>query len=238
MRRVRYSLLFISSVFFGAMFGGALLHFLGVSLLPATNVPVFDASPAEAMGREFGQTQGEAVHEDDFAGRILHRDSRQSAEASVSNSASDLLALPPALFLPLEQMQAWPELVSFEESLREQPIDSHWAPHMESRILDSLVESGVEVMQMQIHCRTTICRLEVSINIERMPDLGEHAPLEIMREMNSIAIGGWRVNTIESQTFGNLATPTFQGDPIRTTVAYFYYREWWGRMSQDSRTQE
>lgn len=56
-----------------------------------------------------------------------------------------------------------PELAEGEREFSAEPIDGTWAPSAEAKLLSTFAEiPGLELIDLQVHCRSTMCRLQMT----------------------------------------------------------------------------
>ncbi len=56
-----------------------------------------------------------------------------------------------------------PQLVDGEREFSAEPIDGAWAPGAEAKLLSTLAQvPGLELIDLQVHCRSTMCRLQLT----------------------------------------------------------------------------
>ncbi len=219
--RTKYKVAFVGGLFVGAVVSGVMWLWL-------------EHAPNHASNQAPDQVPDRRAFNDAFLGPAHQVEDEPSAmDRPVSDPhfddgpmSSNAPAPPPPFLLPIEDMQSWSMLDHFEQRLREQTIDGQWAQNMESRIYELLADIPIPMVQVQLHCRTTICRLEIGFDIDMAPELGEAYSSQILEPFSSlVAIGGWRIDSISFSTFGNFASPWSPGDSSRTLVAYFHSHE-------------
>lgn len=79
---------------------------------------------------------------------------------------SNLLSFVPTPALDLGH----PGYEPLKEKLRNEPVDPDWAPGIESQIYGGLSTVGFAFMSAEVHCRTTICQLNLLIDATRRAD--------------------------------------------------------------------
>src|SRR4029077_14428439 len=62
-------------------------------------------------------------------------------------------------FRPSAQLQFVEQRAQLYES---ENVDRDWAPRAEAEILEKVSQTGVQVLDLRVECRTSICRLELS----------------------------------------------------------------------------
>jgi hypothetical protein len=80
-----------------------------------------------------------------------------------------------------------PEFAEGEREFAAEPIDSTWAPGAEASLLSTFAQvPGLELVDLQVHCRSTMCRVQTTQSIDFSPDsprvppfkLGEHVDMK------------------------------------------------------------
>jgi hypothetical protein len=81
-----------------------------------------------------------------------------------------------------------------------EPVDPFWATGMEGRILERLAQAkGLQVVTMQVECRTSMCRVQLVEFAPKQRDPGAFADL-----VRGFGLDVWRVNGLVDQS----GTPT------------------------------
>jgi len=76
-------------------------------------------------------------------------------------------------FRPLAQLQLAEQRAQLYES---ENVDRDWAPGAEAEILEKVSQTGVQVLDLRVECRTSICRLEL---LERANERSISMPIAI-----------------------------------------------------------
>lgn len=76
-------------------------------------------------------------------------------------------------FRPLAQQQLAEQVAQLYES---ENVDRDWAPRTEAEILEKVSQTGVQVLDLRVECRTSICRLEL---LERANQRSVSMPIAI-----------------------------------------------------------
>jgi hypothetical protein len=143
----------------------------------------------------------------------------ESASAPATDDAPVLSDQPPAdpveppALLPDQAAPTWtaqkgqslralqdPGLARIERAFAVEPVDPVWAAGMERHILEQLAQAkGLQVVTMQVECRTSMCRVQLVEPPSKPRDVG--AFHDIVRDFG---LDVWRVNSIVDQN----GTPT------------------------------
>ena len=64
-----------------------------------------------------------------------------------------------------------PNQAARDRRFQAEPVDTEWAPGAEAEILRKLAEApGLRVTTMRVECRTTLCRLEITLPADTPDD--------------------------------------------------------------------
>lgn len=96
-----------------------------------------------------------------------------------------------------------PELTSIEKAFATEPVDPLWAPGVERNILGQLAQANLQLVTMQVECRTSMCRVQLMEPPSKSPDMAAFRDL-----VRGFGLDVWRM-----QNLGNQSGAT-------TTVAY------------------
>jgi hypothetical protein len=90
-------------------------------------------------------------------------------------------------------------LASVEQAFAAEPIDPLWATGMEGSILGQLAQANLQLVTMQVECRTSMCRVQLVEGPSKRTDPGTFH--DLVRDMG---LDVWRVNGFVDQN----GTPT------------------------------
>ena len=76
-------------------------------------------------------------------------------------------------YRPLAQLQLAEQRAQLYES---ENVDRDWAPRAEAEILEKVSQTGVQVLDLRVQCRTTICRLDL---LERANERSISMPIAV-----------------------------------------------------------
>jgi hypothetical protein len=96
-----------------------------------------------------------------------------------------------------------PGLASIEKAFATEAVDPLWATGMERNILDQLAQANLQLVTMQVECRTSMCRVQLVEPPSKSPDMATFRDL-----VRGFGLDVWRM-----QGMGNQSGAT-------TTVAY------------------
>jgi hypothetical protein len=97
-----------------------------------------------------------------------------------------------------------PGMAGIEQAFAAERVDPLWATGMERNILDQLAQAkGLQVVTMQVECRTSMCRVQLMERPSKSPDMAAFRDL-----VRGFGLDVWRM-----QNLGNQSGAT-------TTVAY------------------
>ena len=130
--------------------------------------------------------------------------------AAISNSQVEPPVLLPdrVTLRPMEQKAQSaralqdPELTSIEIAFAAEPVDPLWATGVERSILGQLAQANLQLVTMQVECRTSMCRVQLMEPPSKSPDMAA------FRDLVRFGLDVWRM-----QNLGNQSGAT-------TTVAY------------------
>ena len=131
--------------------------------------------------------------------------------AAISNSQVEPPVLLPdrVTLTPMEQKAQSaralqdPELTSIEIAFAAEPVDPLWATGVERSILGQLAQANLQLVTMQVECRTSMCRVQLVEPPSKSPDMRAFQDL-----VRGFGLDVWRMEGSRNQ---NGAT---------TTVAY------------------
>jgi hypothetical protein len=138
-----------------------------------------------------------------------------NAPALSDEPAADDPAEPPVLLpdqvalTPMEQKAQSaralidPGLASIEKAFAAEAVDPLWATGVERNILDQLAQANLQLVTMQVECRTSMCRVQLMERPSKSPDMNAFQDL----------VRGFGLDVWGMQNLGNQSGAT-------TTVAY------------------
>jgi hypothetical protein len=133
-----------------------------------------------------------------------------SDEPAADDPAEPPVLLPDQVALtPMEQKAqsaralVEPGMAGIEQAFAAERVDPLWATGMERNILDQLAQSKLQLVTMQVECRTAMCRVQLVEPPSKRPDMNAFRDL-----VRGFGLDVWRM-----QGFGNQSGAT-------TTVAY------------------
>jgi hypothetical protein len=133
-----------------------------------------------------------------------------SDEPVASDPAETPVLLPDQVALtPMEQKAQSaralqdPGLVSIEKAFAAEAVDPLWAAGAERNILDQIAQANLQLVTMQVECRTSMCRVQLMERPSKSPDMAAFQDL-----VRGFGLDVWRMNNL-----GNESGAT-------TTVAY------------------
>jgi hypothetical protein len=106
------------------------------------------------------------------------------------------------------QFLANPELAGMEQAFAAERVDALWATGMEGNILGQIAQANLQLVTMQVECRTSMCRVQLMERPSKTPDMTAFRDL-----VRGFGLDVWRM-----QNLGNQSGAT-------TTVAYLARRE-------------
>jgi hypothetical protein len=96
-----------------------------------------------------------------------------------------------------------PDLVSIELAFAAERVDPTWATGIERNILNQIAQANLQLVTMQVECRTSMCRVQLMEPPSKTPDMAAFRDL-----VRGFGLDVWRM-----QNLGNESGAT-------TTVAY------------------
>jgi hypothetical protein len=106
------------------------------------------------------------------------------------------------------QFLANPELAGMEQAFAAERVHPLWATGMEGNILGQIAQANLQLVTMQVECRTSMCRVQLVEGPSKRTDPGTFHDL-----VRDLGLDVWRVNGLVDQN----GTPTL--------VAYLARRE-------------
>jgi hypothetical protein len=106
------------------------------------------------------------------------------------------------------QFLANPGLAGMEQAFAAERVDPLWATGMEGNILGHIAQANLQLVTMQVECRTSMCRVQLMERPSKSPDMAAFRDL-----VRGFGLDVWRMNNL-----GNQSGAT-------TTVAYLARRE-------------
>jgi hypothetical protein len=138
-----------------------------------------------------------------------------SAEPAANDSVEAPVLLPDQVALsPMAQKALSaqslrePGLTAIEQAFAAERVDPLWATEMEGNILGQLAQANLQLVTMQVECRTSMCRVQLMESPSKNPDMNAFRDL-----VRGFGLDVWRMNNLGNQS-GAL-----------TTVAYLARRE-------------
>jgi hypothetical protein len=106
------------------------------------------------------------------------------------------------------QFLANPELAGMEQAFAAERVDPLWATGMEGNILGEIAQANLQLVTMQVECRTSMCRIQL------MERPSKRADMAAFRDMvRGFGLDVWRMENLGKQSGAT------------TTVAYLARRE-------------
>jgi hypothetical protein len=113
-----------------------------------------------------------------------------------------------------------PELAEGEREFSAEPVDSTWAPGAEANLLSAFAQMpGLELVDLQVHCRSTMCRVQLTQSIAFSPGSRREPPFKIGEEV------GMKPRWMMTVSAGAApARPPQVGDPplLLKSIAYLW----------------
>jgi hypothetical protein len=113
-----------------------------------------------------------------------------------------------------------PELAEGEREFAAEPIDGTWAPGAEASLLSTFAQvPGLELVDLQVHCRSTMCRVQLTQSIDFSPGSRREPPFKIGDEV------GMKPRWMMTVSDGAAPTrPPQIGDPplLLKSIAYLW----------------
>jgi hypothetical protein len=97
------------------------------------------------------------------------------------------------------QFLADPGLAGIEQAFAAERVDPLWATGMEGNILGQLAQANLQLVTMQVECRTSMCRVQLVEGPSKRTDPGTFHDL-----VRDLGLDVWRVNGLVDQN----GTPT------------------------------
>jgi hypothetical protein len=97
------------------------------------------------------------------------------------------------------QSLQYPGLAAIEQAFAAEPVDPLWATGVEGHILGQLAQANLQLVTMQVECRTSMCRVQLIERPSKRPDAGTFHDL-----VRDLGLDVWRVNGFVDQN----GTPT------------------------------
>jgi hypothetical protein len=105
-----------------------------------------------------------------------------------------------------------PGMAGIEQAFAAEQVDPPWATGMERNILDQLAQAkGLQVVTMQVECRTSMCRVQLIEPPSKPPNAGAFHDL-----VSDFGLDVWRVNRFVDQN----GTPTLVAHLARPGDCY------------------
>jgi len=106
------------------------------------------------------------------------------------------------------QFLADPGLAGMEQAFAAERVDPLWATGMEGTILGHIAQANLQLVTMQVECRTSMCRVQLMEHPSKSPDMAAFRDL-----VRGFGLDVWRMNNLGNQS------------GAATTVAYLARRE-------------
>jgi hypothetical protein len=106
------------------------------------------------------------------------------------------------------QFLANPDTAGMEQAFAAERVDPLWATGMEGNILGHIAQANLQLVTMQVECRTSMCRVQLMERPSKSPDMAAFRDL-----VRGFGLDVWRM-----QNLGNQSGAT-------TTVAYLARRD-------------
>ena len=114
-----------------------------------------------------------------------------------------------------------PGMAGIEQAFAAERVDPLWATGMEGNILGHLAQANLQLVTMQVECRTSMCRVQLMERPSKSPDMAAFRDL----------VRGFDLDVWRMQNLGNQSGAT-------TTVAYLARRESLSRAQQQALVRE
>jgi hypothetical protein len=135
---------------------------------------------------------------------------RVLSDQSAADAAEPPVVLPDRVTLtPMEQKAQSaralqdPELNSIETAFAREAVDPLWASGMERNILGQIAQANLQLVTMQVECRTSMCRVHLMEPPSKSPDMAAFRDL-----VRGFGLDVWRMQNLGNQS------------GVTTTVAY------------------
>jgi hypothetical protein len=94
------------------------------------------------------------------------------------------------------QFLADPGLAGMEQAFAAERVDPFWATGMEGNILSQLAQAkGLQVVTMQVACRTSVCRLQLMERPSKSPDMAAFRDL-----VRGLGLDVWRMQNLGNES--------------------------------------
>jgi hypothetical protein len=105
-----------------------------------------------------------------------------------------------------------PGLASIEKAFAAEAVDPLWATGMEGQILGQLAQANLQLVTMQVECRTSMCRIQLVETASKRPD-----PAGAFHDLvRDLGLDVWRVNRVVDHN----GTPTLVAHLARRGDCY------------------
>jgi hypothetical protein len=74
-------------------------------------------------------------------------------------------------------------------------VDPLWAPEMEGNILGTIAQAGLQLVTMQVECRTSMCRVQLMESPSKSPDMAAFRDL-----VRGFGLDVWRMHNLGNQS--------------------------------------
>jgi hypothetical protein len=107
----------------------------------------------------------------------------------------------PPVLTPMEQKAQSaralqdPELTSIEMAFAAEPVDPLWATGVERNILGQLAQANLQLVTMQVECRTSMCRVQLMEPPSKSPDTAAFRDL-----VRGFGLDVWRMQNLGNQS--------------------------------------
>ena len=129
--------------------------------------------------------------------------------AAISNSQVEPPVLTPMAQRALSaRFLQDPTLAGMEQAFAAERVDPLWATGMEGTVLGQLAQANLQLVTMQVECRTSMCRVQLMERPSKSPDMAAFRDL-----VRGFGLDVWRMENL-----GNQSGAT-------TTVAYLARRQ-------------
>ncbi len=131
-----------------------------------SKVATLDWQMNELLNNRVQTGQGDDAVQASQVDQAIPAHSELSGSYEKSEGASDIEVNPtsPQDELAAEQQKTRETVAELEEVLGTEPLDQHWAPHMEQNILTAAEQPELEAGSVSnVLCRTSVCRLDIDL---------------------------------------------------------------------------
>lgn len=171
----------------------------------------------------------------DAAAMIVAADVSEAIEeqqTTLARAPDPTVPPPPPLTSP-EQLRSWTSAGHFSKHFAAEPMDYAWASDSEAALQQAIAALDLAYTAMLIHCRSTMCRIEVAANIESRDDDGVPFHTIILDEaIKPFMRENTRISAASGGVFGYSLSVAPQGTPsnpgndhTRIWLGYLYQRE-------------